>query len=338
MNSSSFLGWSFSIGTYIQTRVRVHVFLPLLLLVFWHRLQDFPLALTLVLILFVSVVLHEFGHVLMARWSGGFGDEILIWPLGGLAFVRPGPGLNAQFWTAAAGPVVNLALCAVTLPAVLFSNREILSVIHPLEVPAVVLTNASFTILLQSILVLTFVINWKLLIINLLPVYPLDGGRMLQSWLANRMGNEAGNSVYSKIGLVLGVLMLVLGLFIDAIWVVVVGALLLVMNLYESFQLRMGDSYDESFMGYDFSQGYTSLERTDEEVPVKRVGALTRWRQKRQVEKRQKEIQKQQEVEVEMDQILQKVHDNGIESLTSAERRQLNRASTRFQNKRKQDD
>ena len=71
-------------------------------------------AITSSLILFVIVLLHEFGHCFAARHVGGRGDHILLWPLGGLAYVdapkRPGP----TFFTAFGGPFVNIVICALT--------------------------------------------------------------------------------------------------------------------------------------------------------------------------------------------------------------------------------
>ena len=67
--------WSISIGTLFATQVRVSVFFPLLALILWYRLDGLEFALIFCGILFLSVLLHEFGHVLAARLTGGLGDD-----------------------------------------------------------------------------------------------------------------------------------------------------------------------------------------------------------------------------------------------------------------------
>mgnify|MGYP003694253793 CR=1 FL=1 len=62
------------------------------------------------LALFLIVILHEFGHALACRQVGGRADKIVLWPLGGLAFVEPPPRASAMLWSIAAGPLVNVAL------------------------------------------------------------------------------------------------------------------------------------------------------------------------------------------------------------------------------------
>jgi Zn-dependent protease len=65
------------------------------------------------LALFLIVLLHEFGHALACRQVGGTADQIVLWPLGGVAYVNPPPRLGATLWSIAAGPLVNVALLPV---------------------------------------------------------------------------------------------------------------------------------------------------------------------------------------------------------------------------------
>jgi len=158
--------------------VRVSTFFPLLAFVMWWKLSSPAMAAAVTGLLFVSVLLHEFGHVFAAQHTGGFGDEILIWPLGGLAFVEPAKSFRSQFLTAAAGPLVNLGLCALAFPFVLYS-AQIAEVWNPLVLPRVDLKDH----VLQDLWILTFSLNWFCLLLNLVPIFPLDGSRMLQAWL-----------------------------------------------------------------------------------------------------------------------------------------------------------
>lgn len=348
------LYWSFPVGTWFATDVRISVFFPLLLLLFCFQL-GLLLGLVVAGLLFVSVVLHEFGHVIAARRTGGSGSEILIWPLGGLASVQPAATFASRFLTAAAGPAVNLTLCLITLWHVLnvpppalappvnsvestassddAARRSITrDALNPLVMPAVDLTDD----VLSAVLVLLFALNWTLLLVNLIPVYPLDGGRMLQSVLSSRMGHETATDVYIKVGLFFAFVMMLGGLLLDNSFVVFIGAIVLVLNFQESVQLRSGEAYDDSFMGYDFSQGYTSLERSLDDEPApkqRRPGLVARWREKRRQEQQRREAARDLEDAAQLDALLEKVHTQGIDALTEAERRQLARASQRMRDK-----
>ena len=330
-NRESPLYWSIPCGTWFATRVRVSVWFPLVVLVICLRLRSAELGLAFSGLLFLSVLLHEFGHVIGARRTGGSGSEILIWPLGGLAYVQPGPTFAAQLFTTAAGPLVNLALCAVTLPAVVQSG-EIAAAFNPFVIPAVSL---QFTIG-RDLLLLLFCANWVLLLINLIPVYPLDGGRMLQTVLTARMGGEPATEVYLRVGFIAAALAVLGGLMFDSIWVVAIGAVVLVLNMNETVQVRASDSYDDSFMGYDFSQGYTSLEKSaPPPAPPRQPGTIRRWLDRRRAEKTRRVEQQAAEEELLVDALLDKVHHHGIESLSDAERRMLKQASLRYRGKGK---
>ena len=120
------------------------------------------------LTLFLIVLIHEFGHSLATRQVGGHADTIVLWPLGGVAYVSPPPRPGAELWSIAAGPLVNVVFfillsVALALPAV----------------GELALTNPDLHRFIKTI----WFINTGLLVFNLLPVYPLDGGQMLRSIL-----------------------------------------------------------------------------------------------------------------------------------------------------------
>lgn len=114
--------------------------------------------------LFAIVLLHELGHALACRSVGGKADRIVLWPLGGVAYVEPPQRPGAVLWSIAAGPLVNLVLL---VPA-FFAWQMTLGVIAP-----------DFSRYLQAL----FYINLGLLVFNCLPIYPLDGGQMLRALL-----------------------------------------------------------------------------------------------------------------------------------------------------------
>ena len=323
------LYWSIPAGNWYGVPMRVSVYFPLLALVICFRLHDARVGLVFSVLLFVSVILHEFGHVVAARLSGGDADEILVWPLGGLTVAQPGLGRSAEISTPLGGPLVNLILCLITLPAVVFDSPYLGDALHPFRVPAVDLQGA----VVSDLFVLLFCANWILLLVNLVPVYPLDGGQVLQAVLAERFGRDVGRESCLRIGCVIGFLAIFLGLLFDNAWVLVAGTVLLVWNIHEIYQLRAREAYEESFMGYDFSQGYTSLERSSQRISSPAPGFLQRWRARRRAEKLRRQQQKEQELEHQLDLLLEKVHGYGYDSLTDEEKKQLRRVSALYRRK-----
>lgn len=324
----SFLHWSFPLGTWFATQVRVSVYFPLIVLAICWRLPDWRLGLVVSAVLFVSVLLHEFGHVVAARMTGGGANEILIWPLGGLAMVQPANTFASQFLTILAGPLVNLALCLLTLWPVLQSGTTGLA-FNPLALPIPRLSGNWA----GDLLLLTFALNWVLLLVNLVPAVPLDGGRMLRSVLGLHYGHSTATEVTIKLGLGLSVILMIAGFAASSIGLLLIGTFVLIANLLEQQQLQMGEIYDDSFMGYDFSQGYTSLERAEERTREKPPGFLQRWRQSRKAARQRRLQQQALEAEQQLDALLEKVHIHGMDSLTESEKRALKRASARFRQK-----
>jgi Zn-dependent protease len=138
------------------------------------------------LALFGIVLLHEFGHALACRSVGGQANRIMLWPLGGVAFVQPPPRPGAVLWSIAAGPLVNVVLLPITVVAFLFASSTGLRTVHP-----------DFVHFLLSIAA----INLGLLIFNMIPIYPLDGGQILQALLWFVMGQARSLMVAAIIGL-----------------------------------------------------------------------------------------------------------------------------------------
>ena len=145
------------------------------------------------LALFGLVLLHEFGHVLACRSVGGIANRIVLWPLGGIAFVDPPARPLALLWSIAAGPLVNALLLAPTLGLWIVCRAAGLQDTAP--------DLFRFTVALAWI-------NGYLLLFNILPVYPLDGGQMLQALLWLVMGRARSLLVAAAIGVLtaLGIL------------------------------------------------------------------------------------------------------------------------------------
>lgn len=155
------------------------------------------------LTLFAIVLLHEFGHALACRQVGGQANEIILWPLGGIAFVNPPPRPGAWLWSIAAGPLVNVVLAPLTVGAYLWGQMHGLHETLP-----------DANQFLFSVAVLNFI----LLVFNLLPIYPLDGGQMLQALLWFVVGRAKSLLIVSAIGMVSGVVVIVAAVMSRDIW------------------------------------------------------------------------------------------------------------------------
>jgi Zn-dependent protease len=132
--------------------------------------------------LFVIVMLHEFGHALACRSVGGRAEQILLWPLGGIAFVDPPSRPGATLWSLAAGPLVNVALLPILGGLALLISHAMSPDVHAL------LRSVAF-------------INLGLLFFNLMPIYPLDGGQILGALLWFVIGRARSLVVTAIIGL-----------------------------------------------------------------------------------------------------------------------------------------
>src|SRR5437867_7776631 len=93
-----FLHWSWFVVALIEINTRSKEYSSFV----WNALEYVTL--------FAIVLLHEFGHALACRQVGGKADQIVLWPLGGVAYVDPPPRPGATLWSIAAGPLVNVAL------------------------------------------------------------------------------------------------------------------------------------------------------------------------------------------------------------------------------------
>ena len=162
--------------------------------------------------LFVIVLLHEFGHALACRQVGGQANRIILWPLGGVAFVAPPQRPAATLWAIAAGPLVNLVL----LPGAL-----LLAFIGQYAG-----WRDSFPDLQHFLWTLAF-INVGLLVFNLLPIYPLDGGQILRCLLWFALGRTRSLKVATIIGFIGGAGLIIAAIWVNSIWIGLLGIFML---------------------------------------------------------------------------------------------------------------
>lgn len=164
------------------------------------------------LALFLIVLTHEFGHAMACRQVGGTANRIMLWPLGGVAYVDPPQRPGAMLWSIAAGPLVNVALFPVFYGALLGAR----SLGWQESMPDAYM-------LLRAILF----IDVALLIFNMLPIYPLDGGKILRSLLWFPLGRAKSLMVSVVIGMVGIVAFFVFSVIMRSQWDILLSVYLL---------------------------------------------------------------------------------------------------------------
>src|SRR5262245_14827253 len=170
--------------------------------------------------IFGIVLLHEFGHVLACRQVGGRADRIVLWPLGGVALVQPPPRPGAFLWSLAAGPLVNVVLVPATLLLLVVSHFADWGETAPD---------------LAHYLFALAVINFVLLVFNLLPIYPLDGGQILQALLWFLIGRARSLMIATVLGFLLGLGLLAVALAAQAWWMCLLAGFAL-LSSFRGFQ------------------------------------------------------------------------------------------------------
>lgn len=419
--------WSFPLARLFGITVRVHILFPLFALAMILRAafpkenQGYPglwIDTAIIMgLLFVSVLLHEFGHCFGARMVEGDAHEILMWPLGGLAAIEVPHTPQANFIAAAAGPAVNVLLCLVAgmflvsqglVPplnplsmseayaphlyrwgeGIHYGTKELPgarlyvwqdkatgepvdaaeaakapdryieqpvreSQVKPTETkkdgkiekgPPFYLENNSnvqvrreFSARLGWDEVLAgrvFWLNWFLLLLNLLPGFPLDGGRMFQAILWWRSDYRQATLAAVVAGFIVMVIIGLYGVVVNDVMPLLLALFIYFTCKQQWFVLETGG--EEPMFGYDFSQGYTSLERDQPAASPprrRRPNFIQRWLQRRAQRKAQRAQETREAEERRMDELLEKVQQHGLQALTDEERRFLTRVSARYRNR-----
>src|SRR4051794_40887526 len=292
--------WSIPCGRLFGITIRVHILFPVvalaLLLRFAFVSKAIPYAWVdlalLEAVLFLTVLLHEFGHCFGARAVNGDAQEILMWPLGGLAYVDVPHTPRANFITVVCGPAVNLVLGLGALLLLWLTAN-----IRPHFWFGWLFRDFSGNVTLNQwgggvrefspydpIVLLHYLwwVNYFLFLLNVfLPGYPLDGGRIVQSVGWKYLGYRRGTLLAVYLGFIV---MFVVG--VVSIVANEVMALCLALFIYFSCKQQwiiLETGGEDGLFGYDFSQGYTSLER--DEVPTipprRRKSWFQRWLERR---------------------------------------------------------
>lgn len=226
--------WSIPVARIAGTVVRIHV--TFLLFLIWIGAAHWQIGgreaalqgVLFMVILFACVLAHEFGHILTARHYGIRTPEVTLWPIGGVASLERIPEKpREELLVALAGPAVNVVIAAF-LVLILGANLSGAAVTD-VEKPGV------------DLVARVAVANIILVVFNMIPAFPMDGGRVLRAILAMRMNHVEATRVAARIGQAAAFLFALLGLFVSPM-LIVIGLFVYLAATAESQQVAFRDA------------------------------------------------------------------------------------------------
>jgi Zn-dependent protease len=328
--------WSLSLGRWAGVTVYVHVFFLLfaiLALAFTLPEPELVVAGCITVgVLLVSVLLHELGHSLAALRVGGKVDAIVIGPVGGLLPPRVPDEPEVHLFVALFGPIVHLGL--VVLAAVVLAiegQTNVLALLNPLSTTVDLVEGKPWQIATK----LTLWLNWILMLLNLLPAYPFDGGPVMRATLWPAFGRRTARVVTSRTAMVIAVgfgilALLTLGAEFDTqvpLWIP-----LIILGIFLFFSARQdlawGQSEQADSPGYNLDADGLDLLEAMWAAEEDDNGVLVEHRQLRQHEEQRRDLEASEDARV--DDILARLHDSSLQDLSPEEVDVLQRASKRY--------
>ena len=336
--TDTILTFGFPVGRLGGSRFRISFLFPVTALAIIWRLGSVQYGLLASGLLLFSAVLHELAHLVVARSTGGEMDEVHLWPLGGLEEPYGRGYWQDHVQTMLAGPLTNLLLavsCLLTLPL-----PEAASLLNPLVMFTIPVGEALATTVCR----MAFLINVMMFAINIIPVTPFDGGVLLRTYLTSRFADVEGRDLMVRLGLVFGLMGIVVGFVVDSSVVVALSSFVLLLHLHENMRWYESVESQDEFADYDFGdsgsdefsdslglrEGYFGA---DADSTGSHAEVLERWRNQREQEQRDSELEERQREEEQVDRILQKIHVHGRESLSNNDLHLLNRVSHRLRDR-----
>lgn len=311
-DSENPLTWAVTVGRVWGVRIRLHLFFivyALAVVLFSISRDAMGVGYTSLAmgILFALVLVHEFGHVAACRWVGGESDEVMLWPLGGLADCDIPSNWRANLITTLGGPAVNAALVPATCLALWAIGRPGTILFNPIN-PA--LTLGELASWQEIALWWAHYLNLLLLAFNMLvPMLPLDGGRTLHAILWSRSSRTEALATSVNVGMGAAIVMGLFGLVANEstlVGVALFGGLTCWME-------RRRLTGPEALTGEGYALTFNEDDHED------------RGPSRRELRRRARDAADQREI----DRILAKIGAEGMASLSRAEKRTLDRASKR---------
>jgi Zn-dependent protease len=295
-------------------------------------------------LLALAVLLHELGHQVAAARLGAEPDELCVWPLGNLAL--PAPTVASRSTEATVVAMAGLATSAgvALVSAILLGLFSARMQFQPFGgahggAPFVDGENVAAAFSPTWWVGCFGYVNWVVFLANLVPALPFDMGRIVRSWIS---GHAREGEIGPYLARTAAVVLALVGLFKIYFnrpggWLLLAIAFLIEgMVRQEAKMLEEGGYYEEGLFGYDFSQGYTSLEPGTPVVRPPRESALGRWRRRRSEARRLRVEAQGAAEEARLDEILEKLHREGRGALTVEEQRFLVRQAARIRSRRLQ--
>ncbi len=329
-NPENPLGWSLRMFVLWGITARIHLLAVVYILA--QLLWSIPpshggilFVAPAMLALFVIVLAHEFGHCIACRRWGGEADRIVMLPWGGLALTQPPNDWRAHFGTTAGGPLVNVVLVPVfagSLWAAGLGSTVLFNPFAPFATISTIAGGSSVVVLLKVTLWWLHAVNLIILGFNLLlPMYPFDGGRLIQALMWRNLGYGRSMHISVLVGFAGAMVLGVGALLVEKAMLVLIAVFGAVSCWTELRRLRGeadlvtgefnpgagpgGDPSDDPILA---PPSRAEIKRADAEAKIAEVRAKE---------------------QAEVDRILAKIGASGIESLTKAEKKALERETER---------
>lgn len=266
---------------------------------------------------FTIILIHELGHCWATRRAGGQVDQILLWPLGGMAYVGHSDDPRTDMFVAVSGPATHLFGGAACAGAILLMGLPWdWNYINPIAARTWWFGFGP-TLVVDALWVNAMLFGFNLFV----PAYPLDGGRILLDFLTIRMGSWRAARTAGTVSIVIAIAILALAFMARDFFL----GLIAVWVLLQAMQLRAVGGPDSEFSPHGYSdRGYAIPDTPRKE------GFFQRRRRLRRERKLARRAEEEVALRGVVDQLLEKVSRSGMESLTPAERRKLEEASARL--------
>ncbi|MAJ47333.1 MAG: hypothetical protein CBC35_08800 [Planctomycetes bacterium TMED75] len=332
------MSWSLPLARVGRTEFRIHVFFLLFSVVELTRALiaggdpaiSMPLGFfwtaAALLFLWWIVLFHELGHVVIARLIGGGADEVLMWPLGGLAAARAPAGWKASLLVALGGPMVNV-LIFVFLGSILYTATDDFTCVFPSVLSTQGLTQGIVLTSHSSLYTTLYIVHWVnalVLVFSCLPSFPLDGARALHAILWGRLGYTRAMAITCRVGFVISIL---LG----------VTALLTTEGIYAGYLVALA-----VFCAFCCVRQFQKMRFTETELETLDRAELAEWNPEEvedgvvgriHSEDSGDPAPRRSRENAAVDLILDKIQRHGMSRLTLRERWLLKRASKRRRNR-----
>jgi Zn-dependent protease len=351
---TDFFSWSLPLGRWAGTQVRVHLLLvlfaayELLAAAVFGQKVSFSATLGWLATLVGALAIHEFAHAWVACRLGLEPEEVRLWPLGNLA--SPPLLLEARagetLAVAVAGLATSGALALGTAAGLYFAGIRM--ELNPfgdanwLGTPMLPSVDPKKELVAVAAFAPVWWLgwfgywNWVLFLANLIPALPMDMGRIVRCLSDGSSSENLVPTMFARgsmILLVLAGLVRMVTAKPGGLPLIGLAVMIIAFMRHEAHQMEEGEFLEEGVFGYDFSQGYTSLEAGPATARPRREGALKRWRRRRSELRRRRREAKEAADEKRMDEILDKLYREGRSALTDEEQRFLVRVSAKYKNR-----